>query len=40
MKKITLLKVLKSLEEMKYKVEVSPDISFKARGAIEKMINI
>jgi len=40
MKKITLLKVLKSLEEMKYKVGVPPDISFKARGAIEKMINI
>jgi quinolinate synthase len=40
MKKITLLKVLKSLEEMKFRVEVPPSISEKARGAIEKMIII
>jgi len=40
MKKITLMKVLASLEEMKYVVEVPPEISRKARGAIEKMIEI
>ncbi len=40
MKKITLKKVWLALEEMKYRVEVPPDISQKARGAIEKMIAI
>ena len=40
MKKITLPKVLSSLENMTYRVEVPPDISRKARGAIEKMIAI
>ena len=40
MKKIDLNKVLKSLEEMRYKVEVPPDISQKALGSIKKMIQI
>jgi quinolinate synthase len=40
MKKITLHKVLLSLEEMRYRVEVPPDISRRARGAIEKMIRL
>ena len=40
MKKITLLKVLHSLENMQYKVEVPPEIAQKARGAIERMIKI
>jgi len=40
MKKIDLNKVLRSLEEMIYRVEVSPEISQKARGAIEKMVKI
>lgn len=40
MKKIDLRKVLGSLEEMKYRVEVPLAISRKARGAIEKMIGI
>jgi len=40
MKKINLIKVLKSLEDMVYKVEVPLDISRRARGAIEKMIKI
>ena len=38
MKKINLHKVLAALEEMKYRIEVPPDISRRARGAIEKMI--
>lgn len=40
MKKINLMKVSRSLEDMVYKVEVPLDISRKARGAIEKMIRI
>lgn len=40
MKKIDLPKVLRSLEEMKFRVEVPDEISRKARGAIEKMIRI
>jgi len=40
MKKINLVKVLRSLEEMIYKVEVPRDISDRARGAIEKMVQI
>ena len=40
MKKINLLKVLNTLENMVHKVEVSPEISQKARGAIERMIEI
>ncbi len=38
MKKTDLRKVLKSLEERVYKVEVPLEISQKARGAIEKMV--
>jgi quinolinate synthase len=38
MKKTDLRKVLTSLEDMVYKVEVPLDISQKARGAIEKMV--
>lgn len=40
MKKIDLNKVLKSLEDLKYKVEVPPEISPKALGSIKKMIQI
>jgi quinolinate synthase len=40
MKKIDLGKVLRSLENMIHKVEVPPNISQKARGAIEKMVEI
>ncbi len=40
MKKIDLRKVLASLEEGKYKVEVPPEISRKAKGAIEKMVSL
>jgi len=40
MKKIDLGKVLRSLENMIYKVEVPLGVSEKARGAIEKMVEI
>jgi len=40
MKKINLSKVLASLEDMKYKVEVPVEISQRARGAIEKMVRL
>jgi quinolinate synthase len=40
MKKINLHKVWRALEEMKYRIEVPPDISRRARGAIERMIQI
>ncbi|NIA17558.1 MAG: quinolinate synthase NadA, partial [Planctomycetes bacterium] len=40
MKKITLEKVLFSLEDMKYKITVDEDIAEAARGALERMINI
>jgi quinolinate synthase len=40
MKKITLLKVLRSLEDMETEVKVAPDVSRRARSAIEKMIQI
>ncbi len=40
MKKINLSKVLASLEDMKFKVEVPQDISQRAKGAIEKMVRL
>jgi quinolinate synthase len=40
MKKINLRKVLASLEDMKYKVDVPQDISQRAKGAIEKMVKL
>ncbi len=40
MKKIDLKKVLRALDKMMYKVDVAPEISRKARGAIERMIQI
>jgi quinolinate synthase len=40
MKKITLRKVLASLEDMKHKVDVPLDISQRAKGAIEKMVRL
>jgi len=40
MKKTDLKKVLRSLEDMVYKVEVPLEISQRARGAIEKMVSL
>jgi len=40
MKKITVPKVLKSLQDMIYKVEVPKEIAGRARGAIEKMVRL
>jgi quinolinate synthase len=40
MKKITLPKVLASLENMTFQVQVPGDISRRARGAIEKMVRL
>jgi quinolinate synthase len=40
MKKINLRKVLASLEDMKYKVEVPLEISQRAHGAIERMVSL
>ena len=40
MKKINLSKVLASLEDMKYKVEVPLEISQRAKGSIEKMVRL
>jgi len=40
MKKITLPKVLKSLQDMIYRVEVPKEIAERARGAIEKMVRL
>jgi len=40
MKKIGLSKVLRALEEMRFKVDVPEDIRQRARGAIERMVRI
>jgi quinolinate synthase len=40
MKRITLEKVLWSLEDMKHKITVAPDVAAKARKALERMIEV
>jgi quinolinate synthase len=40
MKKITLDKVLRSLENRQYRIVVPPEIAARARGAIEKMVQL
>jgi quinolinate synthase len=40
MKKITLEKILWSLEDMEYKIVVSPDISVKARASLDRMLEV
>jgi quinolinate synthase len=40
MKKITLEKILWSLEDLKFKITVPEDIRLKAKSALDKMIKI
>ena len=40
MKKITLEKVLFSLEDMKYKISIDEDIAEKAKVALERMVKV
>src|SRR6185503_6196022 len=40
MKRITLPKILRSLERMEFKVEVDPDVSQRARRAVERMLAV
>lgn len=40
MKRITLAKILRSLETMEYRVEVEPDIASRARRAVERMLAV
>jgi quinolinate synthase len=40
MKKITLEKVLWSLEDMQYKVEVPEDVRIKAKKALDRMVEV
>jgi quinolinate synthase len=40
MKRITLPKILESLEEMRDEVHVDPAVALKARQAVERMINL
>jgi quinolinate synthase len=40
MKTITLPKILASLEHMRYKVEIDPEVAAKARRSVERMLEI
>jgi quinolinate synthase len=40
MKKITLEKILWSLEDMKHRITVPPDVAEKARRAIDRMVSL
>jgi quinolinate synthase len=40
MKRITLPKILRSLQTMEYKVEVEPEIAARARRAVERMLEV
>lgn len=40
MKRITLPKIARSLEEMRYAIEIEPDLARRARGAVERMVAI
>jgi quinolinate synthase len=40
MKRITLPKILRTLEEMQYEVEVDPEVARRARRAVERMLDI
>ena len=40
MKQITLRKILGSLQNMTYRVEIDPEIAAKARGSVERMLEV
>jgi quinolinate synthase len=40
MKRITLPKILRSLERLEHPVEVAPDVAARARRALERMLEI
>ncbi len=40
MKRITLPKILRSLQAMEYRVEVDPDVAARARRAVERMLEV
>ena len=40
MKRITLPKILRSLQTMEHKIEIDPSIAEKARRAVERMVAI
>ncbi len=40
MKRITLPKILRSLETMEYRVEVDPEVAARARRAVERMLEV
>jgi quinolinate synthase len=40
MKRITLPNILHSLQEMKHRVEVEPEVADRARGAVERMLEV
>jgi quinolinate synthase len=40
MKKITLPKILDSLRNKQYRVEIDPEIAARARGSVERMLEI
>ncbi|HTQ79442.1 MAG TPA: quinolinate synthase NadA, partial [Thermoanaerobaculia bacterium] len=40
MKRITLAKVLQSLERMEHRVEVDPEVGERARRAVERMLAV
>jgi quinolinate synthase len=40
MKRITLPKILRSLETMEFKVEVDPEVAGRARLAVERMLAV
>jgi quinolinate synthase len=40
MKRITLPKILRSLQDMEHRVEVEPDVAARARSAVERMLEV
>jgi quinolinate synthase len=40
MKRITLPKILRALQEMEHRVEVEPEVAERARSAVERMLEV